>query len=225
VSLAVIGTGQSTGGRQEPVFNYEIWNSVELTGIVGDDDQSKGSSMSGDQQVIRADGLALLFQHASDVAIVPVGVNPRGRTSMLLRIASTFSESLEESPFVVTRFTSFQAGTLYLGYCKYPTSCQVVAFMNLLATIKSLYAVNGFAAVLLYMPQVFKAWKDREHALSLSLVSFGGWCIGSLITALYAWLLVKDSIFTAVSLGNMVGSGAVFLIAVNSRLWPGREAP
>ena len=96
--------------------------------------------------------------------------------------------------------------------------------MNLLGTIKSLYAVNGFAAVLLYLPQVLKARKDREHALSLSLVSFGGWCIGSLLTALYAWLLVKDGIFTAVSLGNMTGSGAVFLIAASSRLGACRKA-
>jgi len=96
--------------------------------------------------------------------------------------------------------------------------------MNLLVTVKSLYAVNGFAAVLLYLPQVFKARKDREHARSLSLVSFGGWCIGSLVTALYAWLLVKDGIFTAVSLGNMTGSGAVFLIAASSRLGAWKKA-
>jgi uncharacterized protein with PQ loop repeat len=90
--------------------------------------------------------------------------------------------------------------------------------MNLLLTIKSLYALNGVAAVLLYLPQIMKAWKDRQHALSLSLVSFGGWCIGSLISSLYAWLLVKDRMFTAISLGNMIGSGAVFLIVISSRM-------
>ena len=90
--------------------------------------------------------------------------------------------------------------------------------MNLLLTIKSLYAVNGFVAVLLYLPQIINAWKDRNHALSLSLLSFGGWSIGSLITALYAWLFVKDKMFTAISLGNMAGSGTVFLIVVCSRL-------
>ena len=89
--------------------------------------------------------------------------------------------------------------------------------MNLLVTVKSLYAVNGFVAVLLYLPQIGKAWKDREHALSLSLLSFGGWSIGSLVTALYAWLFVQDRMFTAVSLGNMAGSGSVFLIALSSR--------
>ena len=90
--------------------------------------------------------------------------------------------------------------------------------MSLLLALKSLYAINGFVAVLLYLPQIVKAWSDRSHALSLSLLTFGGWCLGSLVTSLYAWLLVKDHIFTAVSLGNMVGSGAVFAIALCSRL-------
>ena len=95
--------------------------------------------------------------------------------------------------------------------------------MNILLTIKSLYALNGFVAVLLYLPQIIGAWKDRNHALSLSLLSFGGWCIGSLITALYAWIFVNDRMFTAVSLGNMAGSGAVFLIVLCSRLSARRD--
>ena len=85
-------------------------------------------------------------------------------------------------------------------------------------TIKSLYALNGVIAVLLYLPQIISAWKDRNHALSLSLLTFGGWSIGSLVTALYAWLFVKDEMFTAVSVGNMIGSGTIFLIVACSRL-------
>lgn len=90
--------------------------------------------------------------------------------------------------------------------------------MNLLLTIKSLYALNGFIAVLLYLPQIISAWKDRNQALSLSLLTFGGWSLGSLITTLYAWIFVKDKMFAAVSLGNMAGSGALFLIVLSSRL-------
>ena len=96
--------------------------------------------------------------------------------------------------------------------------------MTLLATIKSLYALNGFVALLLYLPQIFKAWKDRSHGVSVSLLSFGGWTIGSLITALYAWFFVKDAMFTAVSLGNMVGSGTVCIIVVCSRLSARRDS-
>ncbi|MBJ6749653.1 PQ-loop domain-containing transporter [Geomonas anaerohicana] len=96
--------------------------------------------------------------------------------------------------------------------------------MTFLPALKSLYAVNGFVAVLLYLPQIMKAWSDRNHALSLSPLTFGGWCIGSLITALYASLLVHDHIFTAVSLGNALGSGALFLIVLASRIASRRES-
>lgn len=88
---------------------------------------------------------------------------------------------------------------------------------NLLVTIKSLYAANGCVALLLYLPQIWRAWKDRKHALSLSLLTFGGWSLGSFITALYAWYFVKDPIFTAISVGNMVGSGSIFMLILSSR--------
>ncbi|HBG07071.1 MAG: hypothetical protein A2075_02890 [Geobacteraceae bacterium GWC2_58_44] len=97
--------------------------------------------------------------------------------------------------------------------------------MNLLLTLKSLYALNGLIAVLLYLPQIINAWKDRNHALSLSLLTFGGWSIGSLVSTLYAWFFVKDKMFAAISLGNMAGSGTIFLIVVCSRLTSRRNTP
>jgi hypothetical protein len=54
-------SGAECGGRQEPVSNGEIRNSLVFVGIVGNDDQSKGLSMNGVQQVMRANCLALLF--------------------------------------------------------------------------------------------------------------------------------------------------------------------
>ena len=97
------------------------------------------------------------------------------------------------------------------------------ASMNYLFTIKSLYAMNGFVAVLLYIPQILSACKNRHNAFSVSLVTFGGWTVGSLITAVYAWIIVKDAMFTAVSLGNTIGSGAVFLIIAGQRLMCRKE--
>ena len=90
--------------------------------------------------------------------------------------------------------------------------------MNVLLTIKSLYALNGIIASLLYLPQIARAWRDAGHGETLSPVTFGGWCIGSLITALYAWMVSKDRMFTAVSLGNMAGSGTIFLLVTFRRL-------
>lgn len=96
--------------------------------------------------------------------------------------------------------------------------------MHLLPALKSLYMVNGVVAVLLYLPQIARAWSDRSHALSLSPVTFGGWCVGSAITALYAWLLVRDGLFTAVSVGNFLGSGTLLFIITSSRLASRRDS-
>lgn len=96
--------------------------------------------------------------------------------------------------------------------------------MHLLSALKSLYMLNGLVAVLLYLPQIGRAWDDRSHALSLSPVTFGGWCLGSLITSLYAWFSVRDGIFTAVSIGNMTGSGVLFAIIVSSRCAARRDS-
>ncbi|MBJ6727915.1 PQ-loop domain-containing transporter [Geomesophilobacter sediminis] len=90
--------------------------------------------------------------------------------------------------------------------------------MSYLVTIKSLYVVNGFAGILLYLPQIAKALQSRDHARSLSLVTFGGWSLGSVVSTLYAALIVQDPVFTAVSFGNFVGAAAVFCLALRSRL-------
>jgi hypothetical protein len=97
--------------------------------------------------------------------------------------------------------------------------------MNYLTLLKSLYAANGMVAVLLYRPQILKAWRSREEGRSISLMSFGGWSAGSAITTLYAWFFVQDRIFAAVSLGNLVGSGAVFALAAVSRLSRRQDGP
>lgn len=90
--------------------------------------------------------------------------------------------------------------------------------MNLLFTIKTLYAINGIVALILYVPQILNVWKNRDSTASVSLVTFGGWTIGSFITTCYACLLVKDQLFMAVSLGNVIGSGTVFCLVASRRL-------
>lgn len=84
--------------------------------------------------------------------------------------------------------------------------------------IRSLYALNGIVAVLLYLPQIRNILRNRNGAGSFSLVTFGGWSAGSIITALYAWTFVKDPMFAAVSLANMLGSGTVFGLVATRRL-------
>ncbi|WP_243372541.1 PQ-loop repeat-containing protein [Geotalea sp. SG265] len=84
--------------------------------------------------------------------------------------------------------------------------------------IRSLYALNGIVAVLLYLPQIRSILKNRANVGSFSLVTFGGWSVGSVITTLYAWTFVRDPLFGTVSLANMLGSGTVFSLVAASRL-------
>lgn len=93
--------------------------------------------------------------------------------------------------------------------------------------IQSLYAINGFVAVFLYVPQIRNILRNKD-AGSFSLVTFGGWCIGSIITTIYAWTFVRDAMFGAVSLANMLGSGTVFTLVslkrLKSRISSGHDA-
>lgn len=84
--------------------------------------------------------------------------------------------------------------------------------------IRYLYALNGIVAVLLYLPQIRNILRSKDGTGSFSLVTFGGWSMGSIITALYAWTFVKDPMFAAVSLANMTGSGTVFGLVAAKRL-------
>ena len=84
--------------------------------------------------------------------------------------------------------------------------------------IRYLYALNGIVAVLLYLPQIRNILRSKDGTGSFSLVTFGGWSLGSIITALYAWTFVKDPMFAAVSLANMTGSGMVFGLVAAKRL-------
>lgn len=86
-------------------------------------------------------------------------------------------------------------------------------------TLKSLYALNGIVALLMYVPQFVTACRDRNSARSISLLTFGGWGIGSAVTVLYAWLCVSDRLFTLVSLGNLVGCGSIFCIVAARRIF------
>lgn len=64
----------------------------------------------------------------------------------------------------------------------------------------------------MYIPQIVAITKNRNDSASVSPITFGGWSIGCVITILYAWFFVGDKIFTAVSAGNLIGSGTVFLL-------------
>ena len=88
----------------------------------------------------------------------------------------------------------------------------------MLNVLKSLYAINGLAAILFYVPQIRNAWKNQSPMHSVSLVTFGGWSIGGAVTVLYAWFFAHDAMFTAASFGGMIGAVTMFGIVASKRL-------
>ena len=91
--------------------------------------------------------------------------------------------------------------------------------MKYMEILKSLYAINGMAAILFYVPQIRSAWKNKSPMHSVSLVTFGGWSFGGAVTVLYAWLFARDPMFVAASLGGTMGAVSMFCI-VAGRGWP-----
>jgi uncharacterized protein YjeT (DUF2065 family) len=94
--------------------------------------------------------------------------------------------------------------------------------MSYLETIKFLYVINGIAAILLYLPQIRNAVKNKSDMKSVSLITFGGWSIGSGVTVLYAWSFVQDMMFVAASLGSLLGASTMFSIVTWKRLVYGK---
>lgn len=89
---------------------------------------------------------------------------------------------------------------------------------HFLLVLKSIYAINGIVGVSLYIPQIISAWKDKNKALSLSMITFGGWCISALITVMYALYFVHDKLMAGLSLANVVAAGALFLLILQTKL-------
>ncbi len=85
--------------------------------------------------------------------------------------------------------------------------------MNLAAVLTALYGLCGVAMIVAYGPQAWSAWQDKEGAQAVSLASWGFWMFSSLVTLLYAVVVVKDLPWTMVSFGNVVGCSAVFSAA------------
>ena len=88
----------------------------------------------------------------------------------------------------------------------------------MLEILKWLYAINGFVAVLFFVPQITKAWKSRSAMESMSLVTLGGWSVSGAIAVLYAWFFAHDLMFAAASFGATMGNVAMFGIVTAKRV-------
>jgi hypothetical protein len=92
------------------------------------------------------------------------------------------------------------------------------------ALLIKLYPVCGVVLIASYVPQIRVAWADRSGARGVSLLAWGLWVITSAISSLYAWLIVGDFAFTAISLGTFFGASAVLGAAIWRRSKYGRQS-
>lgn len=83
--------------------------------------------------------------------------------------------------------------------------------------LKWLYAVDGSILFLLYLPQIIAVYKDRAGAKTISLTTWGLWVVSSIITALYAFFVAEDAMFTLMSIANIAGCGGVYFMTIIRR--------
>lgn len=81
-----------------------------------------------------------------------------------------------------------------------------------------LYGVSGFMAALLYIPQILKYHRERDARSAISLFSWSGWLIVTLVTVLYASYVIKSGLFAAISLTNASAQVIVLFYGIKSRI-------
>jgi uncharacterized protein with PQ loop repeat len=102
---------------------------------------------------------------------------------------------------------------------------------GLFSIIAWIYLATNLLRVFTYVPQVVAVWRSTDGALSVSLLTWGSWVVAQSTSVFYGLMIVRDGFFVAIALINLVGCGAVLLIAMRRRAsWrqagePGRDAP
>ena len=94
-----------------------------------------------------------------------------------------------------------------------------------LALIGWLYLLTNAARAFTYVPQIIVVWRCTDGAPSISLLTWGSWVLSHVTAAFYGVLVVKDGLFLAITMINLLGCGAVALIAARRRAqWKRRDA-
>lgn len=85
------------------------------------------------------------------------------------------------------------------------------------AILEWLYPLTGVMFSLMFLPQIVKLHKCKQARSGVSLLTWGAWSVGSLITLLYASANLGDRGFTLVSFCNFIGTIVVFYYGVHDR--------
>jgi len=81
-----------------------------------------------------------------------------------------------------------------------------------------LYVATNSFRVLSYVPQIRAVLKAQDGAAAISITTWGFWTFANATATLYGWLVVQDSAFCAIFIGNLACTAAVTLIAIRRRL-------
>ncbi|RJF99809.1 PQ-loop domain-containing transporter [Noviherbaspirillum saxi] len=86
-----------------------------------------------------------------------------------------------------------------------------------------LYGVSGCAATVLYVPQILRYHRDHSARQSISLLTWSGWIMVTLVTVLYAFFVVKSPLFASVAACNAIAQLIVlgYGLAARQRQWLG----
>ena len=80
------------------------------------------------------------------------------------------------------------------------------------------YLVTNSVRILTYIPQIIAVWRCRDGARAISLLTWGSWTVSNIAAVLYGMLVVNDTFFIAISTINLIGCGAVTVIAAHRRI-------
>lgn len=83
--------------------------------------------------------------------------------------------------------------------------------------ITKLYSILGIVLVLSYLPQLRSVWRMPGRGEAISLMAWGFWTLYSVMSLLYAGLVMKDATLTLISIGSLLGCGSVTAVVAIKR--------
>lgn len=84
------------------------------------------------------------------------------------------------------------------------------------SSIAWFYLISNSLRGFTYIPQIVVAWRSRDGARSLSLLTWSAWLVAHVAAVLYG-LVLQDTFFTSISLINCTGCALVTAIALRRR--------
>ncbi|MEO6362954.1 MAG: hypothetical protein ABIO71_06975 [Caldimonas sp.] len=84
------------------------------------------------------------------------------------------------------------------------------------SSIAWFYLISNSLRGFTYIPQIVVAWRSRDGAKSLSLLTWSAWLVAHVAAVLYG-VVLRDTFFTSISVINCTGCALVTAIAFRRR--------